>query len=219
MKLKEAVFTVFDFETTGLSPYTGDRICEIGALRFAIDSARPKSFHSLVDPGRPISYGAFRINGITDAMVRGKPAIGEVMPGFLEFIGGSVLVAYNAWFDVGFLEASLGPGAGILEDYYIIDALALARRLFPGIGRYGLGFVAGSLNIDVGPEHRALADAMMTWKVFRKELTILKRSGVETVEDIDRFRMRSSRSLNTVRDLKPRLVDEAIRREKRLNTV
>jgi DNA polymerase III epsilon subunit len=217
MKLEEAVFTVFDFETTGLYPYTGDRICEIGALKFDINSVKPKSFHSLVDPKRSISYGAFRINGITDAMVRGKPVIDEVLPEFLKFIRGSVLVAYNAGFDVGFLEASLGTGTGILEDYYIIDALKLARRLFPGIGRYGLGFVAGALNIEVGPEHRALADAIMTWKVFREELSILNREGVKTVEDIDRFRMRSSPSLSTVKDYKIDVVEEAIRREKRLN--
>jgi DNA polymerase III epsilon subunit family exonuclease len=217
MKLEEAVFTVFDFETTGLYPYTGDRICEIGALRFGINSVKPESFHSLIDPERAISYGAFRINGITDAMVSGKPVIGEVLPEFLRFINGSVLVAYNAGFDVGFLEASLGSWAGMLEDYYIIDALKLARRLFPGIGRYGLGSVAGSLNIEVGPEHRALADAIMTWRVFKEELSILSREGVKTVEDIDRFRMRSSRSLGTVKDYKTCVIEEAIRREKRLN--
>ncbi|MBU0880649.1 MAG: 3'-5' exonuclease [Candidatus Omnitrophica bacterium] len=219
MKLEEAVFTIFDFETTGLYPYTGDRICEIGALRFGVNSVKPRRFHSLIDPKRRISYGAFRINGITDAMVRGKPVIAEVLPEFLKFISGSVLVAYNAGFDVGFLEASLGGSAVILEDYYIIDALKLARRLFPGIGRYGLGSVAGSLSIKVVSEHRAIADAIMTWKVFKKELSILSREGVKTVEDIDRFRMRSSPSLSTVKDYKTHLVEEAIDQEKRLNIV
>lgn len=217
MKLEEAVFTIFDFETTGLYPYTGDRICEIGALRFGVNSAKPRRFHSLVDPERRISYGAFRINGITDAMVRGKPVIAEVLPEFLKFISGSVLVAYNAGFDVGFLEASLGGRAEILEDYYIIDALKLARRLFPGIGRYGLGSVAGSLSIKVVSEHRAIADAIMTWKVFKRELSILSREGVKTVEDIDRFRMRSSPSVSMVKDYKTHLVEEAIDQEKRLN--
>ncbi len=210
MKLEEAVFTVFDFETTGLYPYTGDRICEIGALRFGINSVKPGSFQSLVDPKRSISSGAFRINGITDAMVGGRPVIDEVLPEFLKFISGSVLVAYNAGFDVGFLETSLGGGAGILEDYYIIDVLKLARRLFPGIGRYGLGFVAGSLSIKVGPEHRALSDAIMTWRVFKKELSILNREGIKTVEDIDRFWLRSSPSLSTVKDYKIHVVEEAI---------
>ena len=219
MILEKAVFAVFDFETTGLYPYTGDRICEVGSVRFGVDSERFESFHSLVDPGRYISPGAFRINGITGAMVRGKPTIDKVLPEFLKFIKGSVLVAYNAGFDVGFLETALGDDAGALKDYYIIDALRLARRLFPGIGRYGLGSVASSLKIEVGAEHRALADAIMTYRVFKEELSALRSRGVKTVEDIDRFCSRErSNVINTVSDYKVNMVEDVIRQEKRLTT-
>ncbi|MBN2453868.1 MAG: 3'-5' exonuclease, partial [Candidatus Omnitrophica bacterium] len=150
MILEEAIFTVFDFETTGLYPYTGDRICEIGAVRTGIRSGKPATFHSLIDPERPISPGAFRVNGITEGMVKGKPVIDEVLPDFLKFIEGSVLVAYNAGFDLGFLDAALGADAAILRGYYVIDALRLARKLFPSIGRYSLGIVADSLGISAG---------------------------------------------------------------------
>lgn len=217
MLLEKATFTVFDFETTGLYPYTGDKICEIGAVRFGISSRKPKSFQSLIDPKRYISPGAFRVNGITNAMVRGKPEIAEILPEFLQFIEGSVLVAYNAGFDLGFLEAALGDNAKILENYYIVDALRLARQLFPGIGRYRLGYVADSLNIKIGQEHRALADATMTYKIFKKELAILKRQGVDTVEGVERFQLRKTSAPAHVKDYKVAMIEAAIREEKKLN--
>jgi len=76
MKIKACEFTIFDVETTGLFPYSGDRICEIAAIRVNSSCKRPKKFSSLVDPGRQISYGAFRVNRITGKMLGGKPDVG-----------------------------------------------------------------------------------------------------------------------------------------------
>ncbi|MDD5135931.1 MAG: 3'-5' exonuclease, partial [Candidatus Omnitrophica bacterium] len=78
MKIGECEFTVFDVETTGLSPYSGDRICEIAAIRVDLPRKTARKFSCLVDPRRPISYGAFSINGITSQMVAGKPTIDKV---------------------------------------------------------------------------------------------------------------------------------------------
>ena len=217
MKLDRASFTIFDVETTGLYPYSGDRICEIGALRVGPKGERARRFQSLVDPKRPISYGAFSVNGITDDMVRGKPAIKDILPHFLKFIDGSVLVAYNAGFDLGFIECALGEDRQILEDYYIIDALRLARRLFPAAGRYNLGFLSNSLGIRSRSEHRAMADVLMTWKVFEKELNLLRLQGITTVEDIAAAQAKKPQTLETVKDYKLKLIEEAIREEKRLN--
>ena len=219
MLIEDADFTVFDFETTGLYPYNGDRICEIGALRFGIRSRKPHSFHRLIDPRRRISPGAFRVNGITDAMVRGKPVIGDVLPDFLEFINGSILVAYNAPFDLGFLQAALDNDAVILEGHHVIDALQLARRLFPGIGRYGLGSVADYLGIPRGREHRAIADATMTWKVFRKEIAMMMRDGVKSVEDIERCRTIKSSARNITKDYRITIIEDAIREQRQLSIV
>lgn len=216
MKLDRASFTIFDVETTGLYPYSGDRICEIGALRVGPKGKMAKRFHSLVDPKRPISYGAFSVNGITDCMVKGKPTIRDILPNFLKFIDGSVLVAYNAGFDLGFIECALGEDRQILEDYYIIDALRLARRLFPAAGRYNLKVLCDSLGIRSGSEHRAMADVLMTWKVFEKELNLLRLQGVATVEDIAAAQTKRP-ALETVKDYKMKLIEEAIREEKRLN--
>ncbi len=218
MKLADAQFTVFDVETTGLYPYAGDRICEIGAIRVGRRKAA-RQFHALVNPGRPISAGAFAVNGITEEMLEGKPAIDEILPDFMEFIEGSVLVAYNAGFDLGFLESALGPGRKALEGYCIIDALHLARKLFSGIGRYNLGSVAESLGIRITAEHRALSDACMTLKIFRKELKLLKSDGIETVEQIECVRPKSRSSATLVKDYKVTLIEEAIRQQRKLNIV
>jgi DNA polymerase III epsilon subunit family exonuclease len=221
MKIDKCVFTVFDFETTGLYPYTGDRICEVACVRARTSGRAVKRFHTLVDPGRPISYGAYSVNGITDEMVRGAPSIEEVLPRLLKFMEGSVLVAYNAGFDLGFLEAALGSRKEALKDYYVIDALALARKTFAGLGRYNLGSVSRSLGFSAEGEHRALADAVMTWEVFKRELEILKEGGIDTVEDIAYARRapKARPAALKVKDYRIKLIEEAIKQERRLNIV
>lgn len=217
MRLNKATFTIFDVETTGLYPYSGDKICEIGAIQATWDGNGKREFHSLIDPERPISYAAFAVNKISEDMVKGKPKIHEILPHFLEFIKGSVLVAYNAGFDLGFLECALGEDRSILDDYHVVDALILARRLFPDIGRYNLPNVALSLNIDSSLRHRALADAFMTWKVFQKELNILIGRGAKRVEDISQLQKKRDTSIKTVKDYKLKLIEEAIRDQKKLH--
>lgn len=184
MRIEEASFTVFDVETTGLYPYHGDRICEIGAVRIGPQRKPSKTFHSMVDPEMPISSGAFYVNRITPEMLENQPTISQILPDFLSFMEGSVLVAYNAGFDLGFLASALGEGKDILDQYDVIDALALARRLFPGIRRYNLGSVANALSIDSSGEHRAMADVFMTLGVFQKELDVLVVEGAQHVCDI-----------------------------------
>jgi len=219
MRLDKASFTIFDFETTGLYPYSGDRICEIGAVRIESNRKGLKKFHSLVNPRRAISYGAFSVNGITEEMLDGAPDIEDILPDFLKFINESVLVAYNAGFDLGFLESALGAQRHILDNYYVIDALTLARRLFAGMARYNLGAVSESLGIRSSDEHRALADATMTLKIFRKELELLSKEGVKTVEDIAYARTRKREGAKKVKDYKVRMIEEAIREQKKLNIV
>ena len=216
MKIDKCEFTIFDVETTGLFPYSGDKICEIAAIRVDSSCKKCKKFSTLVDPGRPISYGAFSVNGITDTMIAGKPAIDKVLPGFLKFAEGSVLVAYNAGFDLGFLESAMGEDKTILKDYFVIDALALARRFFPETGRYSLGILSRHLGIKSSVEHRALADACMTWKVFEKELAIIVSQGIRNVEDIAYSKTKGT-SVKRVKDYRIKLIEDAIREEKKLN--
>lgn len=98
-------FVVFDLETTGLEPKK-ERIVEIGAVKF--DRRGPIGrFSVLIDPGIPMPAKASEINGITDAMLAGKPGIDLVLPDFLRFIGDAPLIAHNANFDCSFVNAAL----------------------------------------------------------------------------------------------------------------
>ncbi len=219
MRIDRSEFTIFDVETTGLYPYSGDKICEIAALRVNSSCKKCKKFSSLVNPGRAISYGAFSVNGITNEMTCGKPTIDKVLPNFLKFAEGSALVAYNAGFDLGFLENAMGEDKEALKDYLVIDALALARRFFPEAGRYSLGALSRHLGIEPGVEHRALADASTTLKVFEKELKLIISQGIKNVEEIAYSRSpgRGASSVKRVKDYKVKLIEDAIREQKKLN--
>lgn len=216
MRFNDTEFTVFDFETTGLYPYAGDRICEVGAIRIGSGGEIAGKFHALVDPRRPISYGAFRVNGITDEMVRGKPTIDEVLPRFMNFLNDSVLVAYNAGFDLGFLEYALGHKRDALKPFFVIDALKLARRVFPGFERYNLGAVSHSLGVAMAIEHRAMADVYATWKIFEKEMEILAGQGVNSIEDIAMVRPDTLTHSRAEEHTKIKMIEEAILNRRRL---
>jgi DNA polymerase III epsilon subunit family exonuclease len=97
-------YVVFDFETTGLSPWAGDEIIEIGAMKiFGNQLDEQNIFHSLINPKRVIPEEATKVNGITNDMVASAPTLDVVLPKFLDFIGTAWLVAQNAKFDMGFL--------------------------------------------------------------------------------------------------------------------
>jgi len=104
--IDEVEFTIFDTETTGLDPASGDRIVEIAAVRFK-GSERIAAFESLVNPERQISPAAFAVNHISQEMVEGAPHFKEIAPKFLEFSEGSCLCSYNAGFDLAFLTNEL----------------------------------------------------------------------------------------------------------------
>lgn len=174
----EIEFTILDTETTGLEPGSGDRIVEIAGIRLK-GKEKISVFQSLVDPERPISEAAFRVNKISREMLRGAPKIREVMPEFLKFSQGSCLCSYNATFDLGFLNNELRlMGQPPLQGIVFIDILKMSRRLVPGLERYALWFVAQNLGIKTLQEHRALSDVELTLGVFNRLVDSLKAKGV-----------------------------------------
>ena len=178
---KRTEFVVFDVETTGLSPSWGDRIVEIAALK--VRNSKPiERFYSFVDPQREISFGAFAVNGITGEMLKGAPTSREILPRFLEFVGDAALVGHNVRFDLSFLcyELSL-LSMGLKDKTVIIDTLKMARHLLPDLGRYPLWFVAQSLGITKGQQHRAMADVELTFNVFRR---LIEEMGEKNIEDV-----------------------------------
>ncbi len=176
--INEIEFVIFDTETTGLDPASGDRIVEIAGVRIK-GNQRLGVFQSLVNPGRKISEAAFAVNKISQEMLDGAPSVEEVIPKFMDFAKGACLCSYNAGFDVEFLNNELKIiGLNPLDDAVIIDALKMSRRLVPNLERYALWFVAKGLGIENKQEHRAFSDVEMTLQLFYKLRDILAVKGI-----------------------------------------
>lgn len=172
--IEEVEFAIFDTETTGLEPESGDRIVEIAAIRLK-GKQKIATFHSLINPDKPISEAAFAVNRISRQMLTGAPKMQEVMPKFLDFIRDTCLCSYNAAFDLAFLNSESGLlGAVFPRDILVADILKMAKRLLPGLERYALWFVSERLGITVEQKHRALSDVELTVEVFNRLDEILK---------------------------------------------
>ncbi|MGW8161368.1 MAG: 3'-5' exonuclease [Desulfobulbales bacterium] len=152
---------VFDFETSGLTPYYGDRAIEIGAVLID-DNIIVDRFQSLMNPGFRISPFIESYTGITNDMVGAAPPCADVMAKFAAWIGGLPLVAHNASFDRRFLDWELGL-IGKSRVSRIACSMLAARRIYPNAPNYQLGTLVRYCNIhNDGTFHRALADAEMT---------------------------------------------------------
>ncbi|MBQ7801662.1 MAG: PolC-type DNA polymerase III [Oscillospiraceae bacterium] len=150
-------FVAFDLETTGLSSRT-DRIIEIGAVILK-NGQEIDRFQTFVDPERKLEKKIVDLTGITDDMLVGAPKIEEVLPKFLEFIGGRVLVAHNSDFDTGFIRAEC-LRQGLPYDYTAADTLILSQNLLPHLNKFKLDMVSNALSLPDFNHHRAADDAM-----------------------------------------------------------
>jgi DNA polymerase III epsilon subunit family exonuclease len=182
---KKTEFIIFDVETTGLSPAYGDRVIEVAAVKIR-DLTIVDRFHSLIDPQRPLSYGAFLVNGISSEMLRGAPVAAEILPRFFSFLAGEAfaaappcLVGHNITFDLNFLlhEAALLRHPWQPQRHKV-DTMRLARWLLPELGRYRLEGLARFLEIEAAQQHRAMADVEMTHRVLIKLLEMSFRRDV-----------------------------------------
>ena len=155
-------FVAFDLETTGLLA-DSDRVVEIGAVRFDAQGLELGRFEQLVNPGRPMPWGAQTVHGISDADLIDAPPAREVLPRFLAFLGDPVettLLAHNAVFDASFLGRELGRLGRTPPAHAIVDTLALARRRLPHLPNHRLDTLARGLDLDPDGPHRALADSL-----------------------------------------------------------
>src|SRR5574344_125037 len=163
--LEDGSFVVFDIETTGLLKYR-DKITEIGAVRIE-DGEITETYNQLINPERMLPEKIIEITGITDAMLADKPTIDEVLPGFLEFCKGSLLVGQNTDFDVGFIRHN-AKNLGLDFDPIYLDTLPMARALFDDMGKFSLDKIARKLDIPDFTHHRASDDARATAQIFIK---------------------------------------------------
>jgi DNA polymerase-3 subunit epsilon len=173
--LDEVDFVVLDTETTGLRPGP-DRVIEVAAVRVRHGEI-VNSFQDLINPGRRLPPFIVKFTGISEEMLQEAPPAKEVIPGFLQFIEGAILVGHNLGFDLNFLthEAQLLDLAFPLDG---LDTIPLARRFLPGLKRFKLEMVAQHLKIPPRTRHRALGDAETTAAVF---LCILERARAQGI--------------------------------------
>ena len=175
---------LFDTETTGLDPLHGDRIIEIAALELMNDLPTGQSFHHLIDPERDVPADSTRIHGFTNAHVQGKPKFAEIAAGLLAFIGDDKLVAHNAPFDFGFLDAEFGrAGLPKLDRARMVDTLILAKTRFPGMPN-SLDALCRRFNIDLSARtsHNALLDCKLLADVY-VELTGGRQRGLSLASE------------------------------------
>ncbi len=159
---------VLDTETTGLDPYQGDRLVEIGCVELYNKIPTGQSFHCYVNPQREMSAAALEVHGLSAEFLKDKPLFAEVADEFLAFIGEAPLVAHNAAFDLGFLNAELERAAKrVIGSERMIDTLLLARRRHPA-GPNRLDDLCLRYGIDNSrrTKHGALLDAEILAEVY-----------------------------------------------------
>ncbi len=175
---------LFDTETTGLDPLTGDRVIEIAALELINDLPTGLHFHALIDPQRDIPSDATRIHGIANAHIAGKPLFDSVAAELLAFFGEGKLIAHNAPFDFGFLNAEFARlGLPSLPRARMVDTLILAKQRFPGMPN-SLDALCRRFNIDLSARttHNALLDCKLLADVY-VELTGGRQRGLSLAAD------------------------------------
>jgi DNA polymerase-3 subunit epsilon len=159
---------VLDTETTGTDAAKGDRIIEIGCVELANHIPTGRSYHVYINPQRPVSEGAFRVHGLSDAFLADKPLFAAIAEEFAAFIAGARLVIHNAAFDVGFLNAEFARlGRPAIDPDLVVDTLIMARRKHPGAPN-NLDALCNRYGIDNSrrTKHGALLDAEILAEVY-----------------------------------------------------
>lgn len=159
---------VFDTETTGLDPLKGHRVVEIGCVELVNHLTTGKHFHAYLNPERDMPAEAARVHGLTGEFLADKPVFSQIVDDFLEFIGDAPLVAHNAGFDMGFINAELiRTGFRKLDNDRAIDTAAMARKKFPGAPA-SLDALCKRFSVDLSSRtlHGALLDAQLLAEVY-----------------------------------------------------
>ena len=163
---------VFDTETTGLNPLGGDRIVEIGCVEIDNSISTGRVFHAYMNPERDMPEGAFRVHGLSTEFLADKPLFSAIAEDLLNFIGDSRLIAHNASFDMGFLNAELTRSGHVaIGQERVVDTLVIARRKHPYASN-SLDALCQRYNIDTSRriKHGALLDAELLAEVYSELL-------------------------------------------------
>ena len=159
---------VLDTETTGLDPFDGHRVVEIGCIELLNRIPTGRVWHCHLNPEREVPFQAFEVHGLSTEFLRDKPRFGELADDMLTFIEGAMLVMHNAAFDFGFLNAELDRLARpLLRWDCVVDTLALARRRHPG-APCSLDALCKRYGVDLSEreKHSALLDCRLLTAVY-----------------------------------------------------
>ena len=187
-------YVIFDLETTGLSP-VNDLIIEIGAVKMCGGKVTD-SFSTFVNPQIPIPFNIESLTGISDSMVENAGTIEEILPEFLEFCKGAVMVAHNAGFDVGFIKEKTDTILGIKFECTVVDTVALSRALLPSLGKFTLDHVAKALGVPPFNHHRAVDDAEACADIFAALIDKLRARGIndlDAINEVEEFNVNAIR--------------------------
>ncbi len=185
----DGAYVVFDLETTGFSP-VNNRIIEIGAVKVSGGEIVDR-YSAFVNPQTPIPFAIEKLTGIRDADVMDAPVIEKILPSFLTFCEGCVLVAHNAGFDMGFLQEN-ARRQGLFCDFTYVDTVGLSRVLLPHQAKHTLDAVAKTLGVSLENHHRAVDDASATAEIFVKFIAMLREEGVTTLLGVNALETCSS---------------------------
>jgi DNA polymerase-3 subunit epsilon len=195
---------VFDTETTGLNPLSGDRMVEIGCVEMINRVETGRHFHTYFNPEREMPFEAQEVHGLTNLFLSDKPRFAEKVEELLEFIEDSPLVAHNAGFDFGFLNFELERcGRSGVGMHRMVDTLMLARSRHPG-AKHSLDALCVRFGIDRSHrvKHGALLDAQLLAQVY-VELTGGRQIGLGLVADSITVSVPGAAGPVTVREPRP----------------
>ena len=188
----QSSYVVFDIETTGFSP-DANHIIEIGAVKVEKGKIVDR-FSSFVNPQVPIPYRIEELTHINDSMVIDAPTIDVVLPQFLAFCEGCVMVAHNADFDVSFIKRK-AANLGVDFNPTYVDTVAMARYLLPSLSRFKLDTVAKAVGVILDNHHRAVDDAACTAEIFVKFIVMLEERGIT---DLTQLNEQGSNSVDNI---------------------
>jgi DNA polymerase-3 subunit epsilon len=185
LPLHSVPLAFLDFETTGLYPRRGDRVCELAVER-VVGGAVARRYATLVNPQRALSERSFAVNRITPEQLAGAPTFAEVAFELRAALEGATIVAHNAPFDLEFLHAEMELAGQPALLAPAIDTLALARRLFPKRHSHSLAALASIIGL-APPSHRAMDDVVALRAVFGDMAARLAEQGVTTLGGVLRY--------------------------------
>ncbi|MDF2924683.1 MAG: polC [Paenibacillaceae bacterium] len=192
--LKETEYVVFDIETTGLS-IINNKIIEIAGVRMR-DEKVVESFAEFVNPHERIPYNIQQLTNITDEMVRDAGELADILPRFVEFVGDAVLVAHNARFDMGFIQANLKQlGRPELKNP-ALDTLELARLLLPNLKNHRLNTLSERFKVSLENHHRAVDDAKALGEVLSH---LIKEAENQRITDLAQLNEYTGKDLSNQR--------------------